>query len=318
MNNIIDTDDNLNPNMRLFNQIRNVLNEGDYDETFRTTFSARIENIYNLLKHLGKYNDHTIKFNIDHIRFKKYIGELKNTKLYFSGIAYSYYHLCKLNLSYKNKYNIMLKPLFYLGIHLNKIIYKCQISIINKERICLGMNCLENNCNGKTHLVSESNQILIVLESPYPNILLDDVEKKLHDYNICIECHKYWDIQMENRYIDENQSEEDSEDFDTCDECHIRNHFNSKTLIIMDKCSICLKDIYENSFYETSCGHLFHPKCINIWFENKKTCPLCRHNMCPESTIPVIVEPIIMNIDEVETIIDEVDIENINAVSELN
>jgi hypothetical protein len=40
--------------------------------------------------------------------------------------------------------------------------------------------------------------------------------------------------------------------------------------------------------------------------------------MCPESTIPVIVEPIIMNIDEVETIIDEVDIENINAVSELN
>jgi len=54
---------------------------------------------------------------------------------------------------------------------------------------------------------------------------------------------------------------------------------------LIDKCSICLGDINfnhqiflfnKNIGYELSCGHIFHYKCINKWFEKHDTCPYCR------------------------------------------
>jgi len=45
----------------------------------------------------------------------------------------------------------------------------------------------------------------------------------------------------------------------------------------IEKCSICLENIYVNESYKLDCGHNFHTKCIIEWFRNyKKTCPMCR------------------------------------------
>lgn len=49
-------------------------------------------------------------------------------------------------------------------------------------------------------------------------------------------------------------------------------------------CSICREDINttENNNIKrkiTHCGHVFHQKCLDKWFENRKTCPICRHRL---------------------------------------
>lgn len=41
------------------------------------------------------------------------------------------------------------------------------------------------------------------------------------------------------------------------------------------QCSICLEEDSE-CFEKIACGHEFHLKCINAWFKNINTCPLCR------------------------------------------
>lgn len=46
----------------------------------------------------------------------------------------------------------------------------------------------------------------------------------------------------------------------------------------LERCSICYE--YLRSFQivrELNCGHKFHQKCVDKWFENKDTCPLCRY-----------------------------------------
>jgi len=48
-------------------------------------------------------------------------------------------------------------------------------------------------------------------------------------------------------------------------------------------CCVCLSDIVLNE--ETlllPCGHMFHPKCINDWFKNNNTCPVCRFELKTE------------------------------------
>ena len=43
-------------------------------------------------------------------------------------------------------------------------------------------------------------------------------------------------------------------------------------------CSICLRDVPVKTFLmRLPCGHTFHAACINKWFQNKKSCPMCRH-----------------------------------------
>uniref|UniRef100_A0A914XUN1 RING-type domain-containing protein n=1 Tax=Panagrolaimus superbus TaxID=310955 RepID=A0A914XUN1_9BILA len=43
-------------------------------------------------------------------------------------------------------------------------------------------------------------------------------------------------------------------------------------------CMICLEYLQSNNTCFTSCGHIFHQKCLKLWYKNKgeKTCPLCR------------------------------------------
>ncbi len=42
----------------------------------------------------------------------------------------------------------------------------------------------------------------------------------------------------------------------------------------MRECPICLNDCSIRSYLR--CGHFFHKDCLDQWFENKNTCPICR------------------------------------------
>ncbi len=43
----------------------------------------------------------------------------------------------------------------------------------------------------------------------------------------------------------------------------------------INKCSICLTSMNDN-IRTLECTHTFHINCIDIWIDNKNTCPLCR------------------------------------------
>jgi hypothetical protein len=45
------------------------------------------------------------------------------------------------------------------------------------------------------------------------------------------------------------------------------------------ECCICLEKSIENKnklWCITLCSHIFHVDCIDIWFEQSLTCPICR------------------------------------------
>jgi hypothetical protein len=44
-------------------------------------------------------------------------------------------------------------------------------------------------------------------------------------------------------------------------------------------CVICMDEISENENFVTKCGHTFHQLCINRWFCNSPTCPICREKI---------------------------------------
>jgi len=69
--------------------------------------------------------------------------------------------------------------------------------------------------------------------------------------------------------------------------------------IQMDNCSICLEKLEDKDLYQSNkCKHLFHLKCINIWFNNHITCPLCRTKIrLPKITIQFPNRQILSEID---------------------
>ena len=47
--------------------------------------------------------------------------------------------------------------------------------------------------------------------------------------------------------------------------------------LLLSDCVICLETyVIGESISILSCGHFFHSKCLNEWFEKKEDCPLCR------------------------------------------
>ena len=51
------------------------------------------------------------------------------------------------------------------------------------------------------------------------------------------------------------------------------------------KCCICLEEYrWLDKVVELPCKHNFHHNCIDKWFSNKCTCPVCRFNLNPENT----------------------------------
>ena len=43
------------------------------------------------------------------------------------------------------------------------------------------------------------------------------------------------------------------------------------------ECLICLNQFNENDKVSLiKCGHVYHSKCLSLWFIKKKSCPICR------------------------------------------
>lgn len=43
------------------------------------------------------------------------------------------------------------------------------------------------------------------------------------------------------------------------------------------ECSICLEEFIGNTqLIQLNCNHMYHPDCINNWFQRQSSCPLCR------------------------------------------
>ncbi|XP_073314096.1 RING-H2 finger protein ATL29-like [Primulina huaijiensis] len=47
------------------------------------------------------------------------------------------------------------------------------------------------------------------------------------------------------------------------------------------ECAICLIEFVDSDILRllTSCCHVFHQECIDLWLESHKTCPVCRRNL---------------------------------------
>jgi len=68
-----------------------------------------------------------------------------------------------------------------------------------------------------------------------------------------------------------------------CETCEGKNVHNYITKLKLDEkesekdCSICYNNYTENNdIGQIVCKHYYHTECILRWFENSKTCPLCR------------------------------------------
>jgi hypothetical protein len=266
-------------------------------------FRNRIENILFLINRFNNVREYEEENNTNQYRRRmsdyprnsynfdlidaSLIPILKQKIVLFNDKKYSYYHLCKLNIAYKNKYNILLNIDFTAKKVILKTKYIVYINILDKEMICNNMDCEKNFCNGNLHLGSKKRKLLIKIEEEEIEKLMEKLEEKIQDYKYCIDCKSLWDIKIKERYVEE---EKEKEDYDYCDNCVIQQSLDNKTLKIIETCSICLKKIYENKFTETLCKHLFHKNCLNTWLIGKNTCPLCRFQLKNNNTFHIIEE----------------------------
>ena len=60
----------------------------------------------------------------------------------------------------------------------------------------------------------------------------------------------------------------------------------------MCQCPICFEEIQKSQEHKTSCGHIFHKKCISLWLNTntKKSCPMCRNDIMIKNMIYYIQE----------------------------
>ncbi|CAN6878671.1 unnamed protein product, partial [Brassica oleracea] len=65
------------------------------------------------------------------------------------------------------------------------------------------------------------------------------------------------------------------------------------------ECAICLLEFDEDHVLRllTTCYHVFHQECIDLWFESHKTCPVCRHDLDPPPP-PENTTNVLSNVDE--------------------
>lgn len=51
------------------------------------------------------------------------------------------------------------------------------------------------------------------------------------------------------------------------------------------ECSICCGELVESPKERLACGHLFHSHCVGVWFQLQHTCPMCRLDLPPNSSM---------------------------------
>ena len=56
--------------------------------------------------------------------------------------------------------------------------------------------------------------------------------------------------------------------------------YNSVDISDEVMCSICRVNFVNNDIIrKLQCGHLFHHNCVDNWFKNHTTCPVCRYSL---------------------------------------
>jgi hypothetical protein len=196
----------------------------------------------------------------------------KNTTIILNETSFSFYYLMKQSFNYINNKKIKIKLLFKIKktpIE-NKIFFITKILILTGKNKCHSYNCSEYYCNNGYHYFHSKKDKSFTITNKNAKSLIVDVEKKVHDFNLCEECLNIWDMNTQLK------QENDIKEINICSNCIMFNHLNKKTLKPEDECSICLKDIYCNNLIKTDCNHIFHIDCLNIWINEKETCPMCR------------------------------------------
>lgn len=76
--------------------------------------------------------------------------------------------------------------------------------------------------------------------------------------------------------------------------------------IIPEECSICIEYGSEDMEWTIlRCKHVFHQDCLKLWFKEKKSCPVCRKEICtprPREPATDIIIPIHQNYVVVERV----------------
>lgn len=70
-----------------------------------------------------------------------------------------------------------------------------------------------------------------------------------------------------------------------------------------NECTICMEKKCE---VKTSCNHIFCVICINKWYEDHDTCPICRTNLSKSSSTHSDSNPFPSNPEEQSTFTDSV------------
>jgi hypothetical protein len=54
------------------------------------------------------------------------------------------------------------------------------------------------------------------------------------------------------------------------------NHYMCEQKLINYECIICLNEFdHGQSLTLLKCEHIYHKHCLELWFDRKRTCPLC-------------------------------------------
>jgi len=69
--------------------------------------------------------------------------------------------------------------------------------------------------------------------------------------------------------------------------------FNENVLIEDTQCAVCLGDYQINEKLQQLpvCWHTFHLECIDQWFANNTTCPLCRTSLLQAAKVVPLDSP---------------------------
>jgi hypothetical protein len=165
-----------------------------------------------------------------------------------------------------------------------------------------------------THLVYNHSSLIISLTSSYyPNYTAEDIQNifamarpsTLYGTSNTEENNDVRDLVYRLMFNDDNDSPPTYEELmELCE--YIGYHksgitdINSvstehvaveeKTIQSEDPCIICLETLYSKDIVRkiNKCGHVFCNDCIKKWFEDNKTCPLCKSEIEKESKLDQI------------------------------
>jgi len=216
-------------------------------------------------------NPHNELKNID-IKMKNDIEKIKKMYFIINDEKFSYYHLCKKYILITNKEKLQ----FILKFDVTKFLlnYKFLLKIyhVTEKSICNQNECINFLCDKNYHYSINNTNLVNIIKTNNIEKLNSIFSTKIQDIKKCINCENLWDFESDIRYIEDNKKY----NYSICDNCKFQKYIFDKTLNIIDKCTICLENIYEIDLLKIKCNHNFHKKCLDIWLEQNNNCPLCR------------------------------------------